>query len=348
MAKYCEIIVSDSTLHFSEKSKEYAVDFLVSEYYENNDAESLSELCSKTNSADCYDDLYRLSNELYKQKKFDLSKKYDNKLINYYENFFVKDVGKPRDLFSKDNELNKVYELIDLYKKENMPKKLINLCTGNLHYNLSEEWSDLVNSSCITDLWLLGTQYYDGKHYNEALELYKALWHINSGPNDYYKWLAASEIAEMYQGNGIKKDDHIALEWYYRALKNTGDKNTRAEIYGIIGAILYAQHDLVGAFNNFKKSAELGNSWYQTNLALMYYHGDGVIQDYMEAYAWASVALAIGVIDQQHKNLAEAVKKDAKISLIYNVQPGATLKNANELAKKHYDTSANNMARINS
>ena len=60
------------------------------------------------------------------------------------------------------------------------------------------------------------------------------------------------------------------------------------------------------------------------------------------------IALAIGVTDQQHKSLAETVKKDAKTSLIFKAQPGATLKIANELAKKHYDTSVNNMAGINS
>ena len=47
-------------------------------------------------------------------------------------------------------------------------------------------------------------------------------------------------------------------------------------------------------FEASQKAAEQGHAWAQNNLGLMYDFGYGVPQDYVEAYAWTSVAATNG------------------------------------------------------
>ena len=47
-------------------------------------------------------------------------------------------------------------------------------------------------------------------------------------------------------------------------------------------------------FETTKKAAEQGDAEAQLNLGLMYAHGDGVPEDFVQAYAWISIAAANG------------------------------------------------------
>ena len=58
-------------------------------------------------------------------------------------------------------------------------------------------------------------------------------------------------------------------------------------------------------------SAEQGQPMGQSNLGLMYAKGEGVPQDYKEAYAWWSVAKANGQ-ELAEKNLVIVTKKMTK------------------------------------
>lgn len=44
----------------------------------------------------------------------------------------------------------------------------------------------------------------------------------------------------------------------------------------------------------FRKAADQGHAWAQTNLGFMYAVGEGVDKDFVEAYAWMNLAAAQG------------------------------------------------------
>ena len=48
------------------------------------------------------------------------------------------------------------------------------------------------------------------------------------------------------------------------------------------------------AVKGYRKAAEQGVALAQFNLGLMYYLGEGVLEDYVEAYAWFNLAAAQG------------------------------------------------------
>ena len=54
------------------------------------------------------------------------------------------------------------------------------------------------------------------------------------------------------------------------------------------------------AFKWYSKAAEQGDAWAQNNLGVMYHNGQGVQRDYVEAYKWYSLAAALG-----HKDAAK-------------------------------------------
>ncbi|MEO8964889.1 MAG: tetratricopeptide repeat protein [Gammaproteobacteria bacterium] len=332
IVKYCNAIIDHKSL-FDTQTNETAAIKLATFYYSKKDIESLSRLCEKSNNSSCYRDLEYLTDDLYKKYGLASTEKYYLQLIKYRENEVANYKSDSSDINSKittDHSFN-LYSLASLYEKMHMTKKLVNVCTTGL------DLDDLQKSSCVLRLLSLGDQYNNAKRFEDAFNLYMAAAQIiESG--DYFSSIAKVQIADMYyKGNGVKKDNNQALEWYYKALKDLNSKPLKSDIFGSIGVILYSQNDVIGAFNNYKKSSELGNSWYQTNLASMYFYGNGAIQDFAEAYAWASVALSIGIKDEKHRNNALSIRNSARTLLIYNSQPGTSLKNANELAKNYYE-----------
>ncbi|MNR39815.1 Sel1 repeat protein [compost metagenome] len=48
----------------------------------------------------------------------------------------------------------------------------------------------------------------------------------------------------------------------------------------------------------YRKAAEQGDISAQNNLSILYENGQGVTQDYIQAYAWLSVAIANGSSDE--------------------------------------------------
>jgi len=44
----------------------------------------------------------------------------------------------------------------------------------------------------------------------------------------------------------------------------------------------------------YRKAAEQGHAYAQSNLGGMYYNGEGVVRDYETAYAWFNIAAANG------------------------------------------------------
>ena len=77
------------------------------------------------------------------------------------------------------------------------------------------------------------------------------------------------------------------------------------------------------AANWFRKAAEQGFASAQNNLGAMYYEGEGVLQDYVTAYAWANIAQVNG-----DKN-APRLK-----SFLENEMPSAQIAKAEKLSQE--------------
>ena len=60
------------------------------------------------------------------------------------------------------------------------------------------------------------------------------------------------------------------------------------------GMAAYEAGDMDAAFTAFSKAAEQGDAKAQTNLGVMYYEGQGVPQDYVQAHMWFNLAAASG------------------------------------------------------
>ena len=58
------------------------------------------------------------------------------------------------------------------------------------------------------------------------------------------------------------------------------------------GADAYSRGDYAVAAQWFRKSADQGNATAQDSLGVMYVNGEGVPQDYVQAYAWFTLAAA--------------------------------------------------------
>ena len=98
----------------------------------------------------------------------------------------------------------------------------------------------------------------------------------------------------MYaHGRGVPRDDTEAVKWYRKAAEQ-GDAYTQSNL-----GIMYAKgegvpQDNAEAVKWFRKAAEQGDAEVQYSLGTMYANGRGVPQDDVQAYAWLSIAVAQG------------------------------------------------------
>ncbi len=98
---------------------------------------------------------------------------------------------------------------------------------------------------------------------------------------------AQALLAEMYRyGNGVERDLQEALKWY-KAAAEKGEMDAQyclADMYyfGRDGV----EKDLQEALKWYRAAAESGNRSAIYTLGHMYYYGDGVEQDYNQAYYW--------------------------------------------------------------
>ena len=98
---------------------------------------------------------------------------------------------------------------------------------------------------------------------------------------------AQFQIAEMYRtGDYVEKNLQEALKWYRMAAEN-GSADAQyylAEMYRMGSSS--AEKNFSEALKWYKLSAENGNYDAMSELGHMYYRGDGVEQNYNEAYYW--------------------------------------------------------------
>ncbi|HAE12400.1 MAG TPA: hypothetical protein DCG39_12230 [Opitutae bacterium] len=111
---------------------------------------------------------------------------------------------------------------------------------------------------------------------------------------------AQHNLAVMYNtGEGVAKSDKAAVYWYRKAAAQGAAKSQfyLGVIYqlGIAGV----SKNPYEAFKWYRKAAEQGDAEAQLSLGAMYAKGEGVIEDYVAAYAWTIVAKANG-FDAEH------------------------------------------------
>lgn len=183
-------------------------------------------------------------------------------------------------------------------------------------------------------------QAYQAKNYKNAMFLLK-----KAESNDT-EGFSQSLIGDLYgRGEGVKQDFHTALYWYSVALEKMHGANASGSILLILtndlGICYEHLHDYVLAFQYYEQAAKMGYPIAQHNLACFYAAGHGTIQDYKKAYAWASVAAAVGV-NKQHKYSLNQFISSLKQKLILQgytnnpSRPDDELQQAQALAKQYY------------
>ena len=86
----------------------------------------------------------------------------------------------------------------------------------------------------------------------------------------------------MYkEGKGVTQDYDEAIKWFRKAIAKYGNSIAQKQ--------LYATQEL-----KWRKEAEQGDSEAQLNLGIMYEKGQGVTEDYIEAYKWYILSGAQG------------------------------------------------------
>ena len=142
------------------------------------------------------------------------------------------------------------------------------------------------------------------------------------------KWLrlaAEQELARAqfnlgvlyYGGEGVAQDHAEAIKWLRLAAEQG-----LAQAQFNLGSLYYNAQDHAEAAKWFRLAAEQGLADAQSNLGVLYCNGEGVVQNYSEAYIWLSLASAGNAPNARKARDQIAQKLDA--DAIKNAQAKAT------------------------
>jgi TPR repeat protein len=111
--------------------------------------------------------------------------------------------------------------------------------------------------------------------------------------------VAQIAIGESFAaGNGVARDCKTAGDWFSKAAQNgyIAGELRLAAFYrdGAKGC----PRDMVAAAQWYRKAADQGDVTAQGILGVLYSYGQGVKQDYMEAYFWLDLAAAVAGPEQ--------------------------------------------------
>jgi hypothetical protein len=112
---------------------------------------------------------------------------------------------------------------------------------------------------------------------------------------------AEYELGRMYYyGNGVPKDDTVAVRWGRKA----ADQGYAKAENGIASMYYYGYgvpQDYAEALRWYRKAADQGNAKAQDDLGSMYYYGKGVPSDYAEALRWYRLAADQGLARAEYE-----------------------------------------------
>jgi hypothetical protein len=105
---------------------------------------------------------------------------------------------------------------------------------------------------------------------------------------------AQVDVGDCYaEGKGVPRDYKQAADWYMKAAQK-GDVSGQMHL-----AALYRDgsknfpRDMAQAAEWYRKAAEQGDASAQGTLGTLYFMGQGVAQNYVEAYYWLDLAAAV-------------------------------------------------------
>lgn len=93
-------------------------------------------------------------------------------------------------------------------------------------------------------------------------------------------------------GDGVPEDTAVALQWMEKAAEQ-GHRQAQYEL-GSYYTLDHLARDYAKAADWLRRSAEQGYAPAQTSLGILYAAGQGVQQDFAEAFAWLSLAEEFG------------------------------------------------------
>ena len=146
----------------------------------------------------------------------------------------------------------------------------------------------------------LGFMYYSGKgvtqDYAEAVK-----WYRKAAEQGYA--IAQYFLGQMYdEGKGVTQDYAEAVKWYRKSAEQ-GDVDAKDALKKAESA-LEAQKEKIARekeqklrFTEAMRLAEQGDAKAQLDLSEMYYSGEGVAQDHVEAVKWARKAADQGAVE---------------------------------------------------
>lgn len=233
----------------------------------------------------------------------------------------------PKIAQAKISKAEATQALLELYTRQEQPKKLISLC--------KKSGRDLLErQTCLNAMASLAIRLYNEKKYSQALLLYKNLLSYNPDNAGILY-----QLGHMYHnGLGTAQSFAKAIYWYNLALSKLKCNNyTRVSILNDEGAAYEGLLNYVSAFNYYKQAAQMGLAYSQMNLGRMYYWGRGTLQNYKQAYAWLSVATAQGLHESGTQVRVEKLKNDISFILTLQDKSGASLREAKKLAQQYYN-----------
>ncbi len=146
------------------------------------------------------------------------------------------------------------------------------------YMKMAEQGGSMANTAKV----LLGAMYRDGegvpRDYQKALKYFREVAEQDADGNEW----GQLELGRMYkEGKGVTQDYDEAIKWFRKAIAKYGNSIAQKQ--------LYATQEL-----KWRKEAEQGDSEAQLNLGIMYEKGQGVTEDYIEAYKWYILSGAQG------------------------------------------------------
>ena len=171
---------------------------------------------------------------------------------------------------------------------------------------------------------MLGRSYRSGEYFEVNEEKSFHYYMMAAEQNDAE---AQAQVGVMYDyGVGVEEDDLQSLIWISKAVdQGHAGAQLMKGLYFLNGHS-FLEKDPIKAFSLIEQSAKQGNSFAHEQLARMYFLGEGVIPDYVQGYAWISLAAAQG--SEKSKELLNALMEDLNEEQIAA---------GRELAKKYWD-----------
>lgn len=218
-----------------------------------------------------------------------------------------------------------LYEWSKYYFDNKEGDKLIQLCEKNRERDIC------FFSNLFPSVSTLADKFYKDKNFQQSLQLYTKIAEYDVAG------FTQAQVADMYKnGEGTEINYQTSIYWYKKALEKNYNEKIRPEIINNMCVSYSNMHDYLTAFNCYKEAAVMNNPVSQVNLALMYQHGHGTLQDIKQAYAWITIAILQGLEDNIQQVRAENTRKLYIDYLRSQDSTGSDLKEAEALAQQYY------------